>query len=339
MMTTMMKNVKQAWAWGVLALAVAGAVAVAVAVAVALVCGALPGAHADELDQTVSSSEQISTEKTVLDVGHADLGPKVVDGQWGVYVRDDSGAEPVWRRAEDVVFRVKDTAQLEVPSSEEYAQLGAQVGESWWVIPQTQNPDVVWLGWNTQDPAASSVMDRGATMTLGAASGPAVSAGGRMALFVQEGTFGAPRFLVPGVGAQTSQDVWVDVNTHVHANWAFSAAGIYTLPVRFCAKTTDGSGTNGTQCASSTLRFAVGDSTTSEDAFGVQAAALEDAPQGEDVAHDTHVSRETSSPNITTFLIGGICAVLVVAGLALAAVRARAMKKEVELARKEAEHA
>ncbi|OZG54038.1 actinobacterial surface-anchored protein [Alloscardovia macacae] len=332
----MMKNVKQAWAWG--ALAVAGVVAAA------LVCGALPGAHADELDQTVSSSEQISAEKTVLDVGHADLGPKVVDGRWGVYVRDDSGAEPVWRRAEDVVFRVKDAAQLDVPSGEEYAQLGAQAGERWWVIPQTQNPDVVWLGWNTQDPAASSVMDRGATMTLGAASGPAVSAGGRMALFVQEGTFDAPRFLVPGVGVQTSQDVWVDVNMHVHANWAFSAAGIYALPVRFCAKTTDGSGTNGTQCASSTLRFAVGDSTPAQDAFGVQAASLADAstqsqPESKPEAHDTHVSRETSSSNITTFLIGGICAVFIVARLALAAVRARAMKKEEELARKEVEHA
>lgn len=164
-----------------------------------------------------------------------------------------------------------------------------------------------------------------------------------MALFVQEGTFGAPRFLVPGAAgsdSQASQDVWVDVNTHVHANWAFSAAGLYVMPVRFCAKTTDGSGTNDTQCASSTLRFAVGDSTAADDAFGVQAAALEDsATQSEEVAHDTHVSRETSSSNSTMLILGGICAVLVVVGLALAAVRARAVKKEVELARKEAENA
>ena len=101
-------------------------------------------------------------------------------------------------------------------------------------MPQTQNPDAVWLGWNTQDPGVVSAIDRGATMRIGSVSGP-----GRTWMFLQDGTFGKPRLLVDGQSGQ-AQDVWVDASTHVHANWVFTAPGVYTAALTFSARTTDG---------------------------------------------------------------------------------------------------
>jgi hypothetical protein len=44
---------------------------------------------------------------------------------------------------------VLDQAQLSVPDDPAYAFVGADPGTTVGVVPQTQNPEVVWLGWNT----------------------------------------------------------------------------------------------------------------------------------------------------------------------------------------------
>ena len=132
----------------------------------------LPAAADDSLTQHVDSSEQVVREEAVIERGHVDLGPKIVDSKPEILARDDSGETPIWRPLDTLVFRVSDSGQLQVPSDPSYSFLHAHEGESYWVIPQTQNPKVVWLGWNTQDPELIKVMGSGATMTLGNLQGP-----------------------------------------------------------------------------------------------------------------------------------------------------------------------
>lgn len=246
-----------------------GAVASLAVGIIALALGTAPARAADDpaLDQTVGADEEASTESAVIDTGHVDIGPRMVDGQWSVALRDDSGAHPVWRDPDRTVLRVTDAALMAAPTGSDYAFMGAQAGEQYYVVPQTQNPDVVWLGWNTQDPGVVSAIDRGATMRIGSVAGP-----GRTWMFLQDGTFGKPRLLVDGQSGQ-AQDVWVDASTHVHANWVFTAPGVYTAALTFSARTTDGQQLS----ASTTLRFAVGSQTSADEAFAAAPAGAAEA--------------------------------------------------------------
>ena len=246
-----------------------GAVASLAVGIIALALGTAPARAADDpaLDQTVAADEEASTESAVIGTGHVDIGPRMVDGQWRVALRDDSGAHPVWRDPDRTVLRVTDAALMAAPTGSDYAFMGAQAGEQYYVVPQTQNPEVVWLGWNTQDPGVVSAIDRGATMRIGSVAGP-----GRTWMFLQDGTFGKPRLLVDGQSGQ-AQDVWVDASTHVHANWVFTAPGVYTAALTFSARTTDGQQLS----ASTTLRFAVGSQTSADEAFAAAPAGAAEA--------------------------------------------------------------
>ena len=246
-----------------------GAIASLAVGIIALALGTAPALAADDpaLEQTVGADEEASTESAVIDTGHVDIGPRMVDGQWSVALRDDSGAHPVWRDPDRTVLRVSDAALMAAPTGSDYAFMGAQAGEQYYVVPQTQNPNVVWLGWNTQDPGVVSAVDRGATMRIGSVSGP-----GRTWMFLQDGTFGKPRLLVDGQSGQ-AQDVWVDASTHVHANWVFTAPGVYTAALTFSARTTDGRQVS----ASTTLRFAVGSQTSADEAFAAAPAGTAEA--------------------------------------------------------------
>ena len=215
-----------------------------------------------DLAQSVAAHEEWSNEATEISVGHVDLGPRLIDGQWRAGLRHDAESGAVWRDPNQTVLRVNDAAIMTAPNSADYPFLADVAGKPVYVVPQTQNPSVVWLGWNTQDPAVTATIDRGLTMRVGPVSGP-----GRAWLFLQSGTFGKPLLLADSGAAPG--DVWIDSGTHVHANWAFSAPGTYTATVTFLGTTTAGEAVS----ASTTLRFAVGDAASASEALAMAAPA------------------------------------------------------------------
>ena len=215
-----------------------------------------------DLAQSVAAHEEWRGEASEISAGHVDLGPRLIDGQWRAGLRHDAESGAVWRDPNQTVLRVSDAAIMTAPNSADYPFLADVAGKPVHVIPQTQNPSVVWLGWNTQDPAVTATIDRGLTMRVGPVSGP-----GRAWLFLQSGTFGKPLLLADSGAAPG--DVWIDSGTHVHANWAFSAPGTYTATVTFLGTTTAGEAVN----ASTTLRFAVGDAASASEALAMAAPA------------------------------------------------------------------
>ena len=236
----------------------------------AVIAGA-PSSFADpspdpDLAQSVSAHEEWSNEASEIAVGHVDLGPRLIDGQWRAGLRHDAETGAVWRDPNQTVLRVGDAAIMTAPDSADYPFLADVAGKPVYVVPQTQNPGVVWLGWNTQDPAVTATIDRGLTMRVGPVSGP-----GRAWLFLQSGTFGKPLLLADSGAAPG--DVWIDSGTHVHANWAFSAPGTYTATVTFLGTTTAGEAVS----ASTTLRFAVGDAASASEALAMAAPAAADS--------------------------------------------------------------
>ena len=236
-----------------------------------LVIVGAPSSFADpspdpDLAQSVAAHEEWSNESSEISVGHVDLGPRLIDGQWRAGLRHDAETGAVWRDPNQTVLRVNDAAIMTAPDSADYPFLADVAGKPVYVVPQTQNPNVVWLGWNTQDPAVTATIDRGLTMRVGPVSGP-----GRAWLFLQSGTFGKPLLLADSGAAPG--DVWIDSGTHVHANWAFSAPGTYTATVTFLGTTTAGEAVS----ASTTLRFAVGDAASASEALAMAAPAAADA--------------------------------------------------------------
>ena len=278
----------------------------ALLVGIGLSFGVALSARADDsLTQHVDSSEQVVREEAVIERGHVDLGPKIVDSKPEILARDDSGETPLWRPLDSLVFRVTDSGKLH------------------WVIPQTQNPNVVWLGWNTQDPELIKVMGNGATMTLGNLQGP-----GQAWLFLQDGAFGAPTVLYDST-ASSQSDIWVEANTHVHANWAFSAPGAYALSVRWCF-----GDSNSPQCVADTLRFVVGDEAKVEEARALTTTALA-ASSKANKQPSAHEDASQQGGNREFFIYGGICLVLGVIAFVLVARRTKRTQAQIEEAREE----
>ena len=209
------------------------------------------------LEQNVAANEPTSQTPAVIEAGHVDLGPRLIGGKITVSLRDDSAASPVWRDPNKTVLRVRDGALIQVPQGEDYKFLADS--KRVYVLPQTQKTQLVWLGWNTQDPAVTKLIQGGVNMRIEQVKGP-----GRSWLILQEGTFGKPKVLADS--AASAQDIWVDTNTHVHANWIFSKPGIYLVKVSFKATGVDGK----TYQATTTLRFAVGDATSTTNALKAQ---------------------------------------------------------------------
>ena len=248
---------------------VTGMSVLAFIMSVFLVIVGAPSSFADpspdpDLAQSVAAHEEWRGEASEISAGHVDLGPRLIDGQWRAGLRHDAESGAVWRDPNQTVLRVSDAAD-----SADYPFLADVAGKPVHVIPQTQNPSVVWLGWNTQDPAVTATIDRGLTMRVGPVSGP-----GRAWLFLQSGTFGKPLLLADSGAAPG--DVWIDSGTHVHANWAFSAPGTYTATVTFLGTTTAGEAVN----ASTTLRFAVGDAASASEALAMAAPAASGSGSG-----------------------------------------------------------
>ncbi|MGL4175008.1 MAG: choice-of-anchor M domain-containing protein [Dermatophilaceae bacterium] len=263
----------------------------------------------DPLQQRVEEGERAVTGARVLDSGHVDIGPKMVDGRWTLMVRDDSASPPVWRSPDDVVLHVGDEVSLPAPGGEGYEFLGVAEGTPIWVVPQTEVPGAVWVGWNTQDPAATAAMRRGATMTYTGRRGP-----GAFTLFLQDGAFGEPRVLWDGERPER-QDVWVEANTHTHANWVFTEPGVHDIAVELHADAKDGARLTD----SGVLRFAVGgrDAVTAATSRPREPVA---GVGGGDTAGAADARTESASTTSRLTLLWGLGGLAVVLAVALGAV-------------------
>ena len=154
-----------------------------------------------------------------LSAGHADvIDPTYTAGTLKIEVKDGTAATPVFRDPADVVFQVRPAARTTVPGSAGYSFLGTP-GSPVWVLPQTQNANLLWPGWNTQRLS-------GSTFTATRTSLLSVS-GGQFAVYTTN-AFGQPTVLFDsGDGLPDTRSV--PVGTHAHANWAFRSAGTYTV--------------------------------------------------------------------------------------------------------------
>jgi len=210
-----------------------GAVAVAVVTAVAIVTAPVAAA----------------ADQVVLSVGHVDaVDVHYTNGALSLAVHDDTVQPPVTRDPVNVTFQVLPGAAVLVPDIPEYGFLGAP-GTTVWVLPQIQDPNLLWPGYNTEELSSGTFADDQVQLTMVSVAGP-----GAVATFTVD-PFGNPNVQWNSANG-TPDTIDVPVGTHAHTNWAFGAEGSYTVTFRADA-TLAGGGTVTTGLVP--YRFVVGE--------------------------------------------------------------------------------
>lgn len=221
------------------------------------------------MQETAYANE--GSQPVMIQAGHADFGPTLIDGKWKLKIRDDTGDEPVWRDPENVVFKLGGNSIIPMPDDAAYSFIGEKPGTKLYVIPQTQNPDVPWLGWNTQEGGVLNELDRGANLSLEGVSGP-----GKLHVYLENGNNNPQQLWDSTKGYP--QNSWIETNAHTHVNWVFSKPGIYHVKLTFSGKLKNGRAVSDTRV----LNFAVGDNADPNAALGAGAAAGASDDEGDD---------------------------------------------------------
>ncbi|WP_433221679.1 TIGR03773 family transporter-associated surface protein [Dactylosporangium sp. CS-047395] len=133
-----------------------------------------------------------------------------------------------------LIFQLRDTpdTHVQVPEDPVYGFLGA-AGASIWVAPETQNPAVIWPGFDTESILPGTFAGDTVDLHLQNVQGPGTA---EVFSFNPDGTparvFSATD---PAYATKTLQ-----TGVHVHTNWAFTALGWYTLTFEATATTPGG---------------------------------------------------------------------------------------------------
>lgn len=233
------------------------------------------------MQETAYATE--GNQPVMIQASHADFGPTLIDGKWKLKIRDDTGDEPVWRDPENVVFKLGGNSIIPMPDDAAYSFIGEKPGTKLYVIPQTQNPDVPWLGWNTQEGGVLNELDRGANLSLEGVSGP-----GKLHVYLENGNNNPQQLWDSTKGYP--QNSWIETNAHTHVNWVFSKPGIYHVKLTFSGKLKNGRAVSDTRV----LNFAVGDNTDPNAALGAGAAAGASGDEGNEEDQDEEDNDEST---------------------------------------------
>ncbi|MGE9270152.1 MAG: choice-of-anchor M domain-containing protein [Verrucomicrobiales bacterium] len=164
-----------------------------------------------------------SREKRVVSQVHTDAVSVIEEGAGIALVTraDVDGSLGVELDPELTLFNVEEATRTTVPDQPSYAVLGA-AGADVWLAPEGSIPGQIRPGFSTEGLPTGLLAGDQLVLRLESVSGP-----GTLHIF-QSGAFGDPIRRFSSTGSDYRE--WtLPVGTHAHANWAFSAAGGYTL--------------------------------------------------------------------------------------------------------------
>lgn len=222
--------------------------------------------------------------QTYLTTEHVDLNIRytAATNTWGMVVRDDDNGLEI--PAQDARLVVPDAAIISRPAGSGYDFTGVGAGQSLYVLPQIQDPSLMFLGvasygttptnqWDSYSVASeaggrlTSSAGRWIRMKLESVTGAAGAAAPGIFSAWQDGFSGPNAFLstndgIVNSGSANDDSIWVLSNGHSHYNWGFSAPGTYLVTFRPSGRQNDNNaGTVGPLIESSdvfTFTFQVG---------------------------------------------------------------------------------
>jgi surface-anchored protein len=170
---------------------------------------------------------------TVLTTEHADVGIGYEEGAWDLHEHDD--INDIEYAANEVLNYVAPAAALSQPTGSQWAFLGAGAGNPVWLLPQVNDPNLLWLGIGGEEIESGIFVNDQVTLNLVDVRGP-----GQFSLF-SNGVFGDPNVLMAtSDGISSADTMTVFVGSHAHYNWAFTAAGYYEIDFEAVGTLVDG---------------------------------------------------------------------------------------------------
>ena len=186
--------------------------------------GALPGAGVEPFEPATAYAEESTEECSSNDFdlitkGHQDMALSGDSGDLSFTVKDDD--KGIEHDSESFAIEVSD--DLKQPLSE----LGdSSLPDEGWILPQTQDPDAPWLGFNTQE-LSQDLLTAGdtATLSMAIAQGPE---DGRIVAYQME--LGGPKVLMDTADGSA----WdYPGNSHSHPAFVFTEPGTYAVSFTF----------------------------------------------------------------------------------------------------------
>lgn len=157
--------------------------------------------------------------QTYLWSDHADVGVNYENGTWDLHVHAANLGE---LEPDEAVFGVDIVAALNaVPPGAQWSFLGS-AGASVWILPQIENPALLYLGIGTEELETGIFVNDQVTLSLVGVNGP-----GNFALY-QIDMFGNPNVLMNAAGGAPNA-LTLTAGSQLHANWAFTAPGTYEV--------------------------------------------------------------------------------------------------------------
>jgi surface-anchored protein len=139
-------------------------------------------------------------------------------------------------------------AQAPRPASSLFDFVGVGAGQTYWRLPQSQNPNLLYLGvaaysvnaadtdsYDASTESGGRVVGTGdwVRLRLDSVTGAGGTAAPGFFSVWQSGDFGPNVMMSSFSGGITSDDsLWVVAGGHSHFNWGFTAPGIYEVTVR-----------------------------------------------------------------------------------------------------------
>lgn len=159
--------------------------------------------------------------QTTLTSGHLDLGVAFEDGAFHLHIHDEENEQEF--SPDEATLQVGPESFTLVPSDPRYNFLGAG-GSPVYVLPQVENPNLIFLGVGAEEIEAGLFQQDQITLTLRGIAGPGSFAG-----YSVDG-FGSPTvFFDSRNGFDAADRITVPAGGHADINWAFSAPGNYRL--------------------------------------------------------------------------------------------------------------
>lgn len=155
-----------------------------------------------------------------FDRGHVDVFYVTSHGgELSLSMKEDITGGGVQRPGDDVVLHVSDAAWSEATAGVD------GIGQAMYFLPQSQNHDVIWPGWDTQPIAADGY--QAVDFNFQDVSGP-----GEVYIFETEGFGGIKSVTNDGsYNLRTGSVINQPYPAHKHINWAFTHPGTYQMTV------------------------------------------------------------------------------------------------------------
>jgi surface-anchored protein len=180
--------------------------------------------------------------------GHCDLCADYEDDAMSLHYhfhpespgKDEHGNSLVGEYEPSALYtRVSDSRKSLAPTSPAYKFLGATAGSYIWTLSQNNISGTPYLGFGTEE-LDDEVFPNGVTYTVISANGP-----GQFSMWMND-EFGSPiEYWATSNGIVDSQGHYTENYTqaaiaHSHANWGFTAEGVYEIRMRVSGTTNEG---------------------------------------------------------------------------------------------------